>query len=220
MTYCVVGYWCIVFGQLFDCPFGSFHWFSRGVLNHPRKKMIYTGDIICSSLEMPQTPHAVSVTHTAGDMIMESLWRDQGYKHRPYNHDLRCSALILSDTSLHRALKQRPARWVLPSVQSQGKDWERRCLQQERDLRLNSHWAGQGQHSLTWASTSMLCWVEGGCEPRSVLGWEQGQAVHRRSLCPGVSKDERRDLVSLEGCQALDDPVTELLSVVNKDCSL
>ena len=72
--------------------------------------MIYTGDNICSSLETPQTPHAVSPTHTAGGVIMESLWRDQGYKHRPYNRDLRCSTLILSDTSLHSALKQRPAR--------------------------------------------------------------------------------------------------------------
>ena len=68
--------------------------------------MIYTGDNICFSPETPQTPPAVSPTHTAGGMITESLWRDQGYKHRPYNHDIRCSALILSDTSLHRALSE------------------------------------------------------------------------------------------------------------------
>ena len=35
-------------------------------------------------------------------------------------------------------------------------------------------------------------------EPGSVLGWEQSWVVHCRSLCLGVSKDGRRDVVSLE----------------------
>ena len=42
----------------------------------------------------------------------------------------------------------------------------------------------------------MLCRVQQGCEPGSVSGREHSRVVHCRSLCPGVSKDERRDGVS------------------------
>lgn len=36
--------------------------------------MIYTGDKFAPHWKRPSTPHEVSVTHTAGDVIMESLW--------------------------------------------------------------------------------------------------------------------------------------------------
>lgn len=59
---------------------------------------------------MPQTLHAESVSDTADVMIMTFLWGDQVQKLCAYNYGLRFPGLLLSGTSLHRALEQSPVR--------------------------------------------------------------------------------------------------------------